>query len=57
MVMCCTSLHFSSGFASSTRAMTPAAMGALALVPVWPEVQPLWRSVVITFRSPLLPLL
>ena len=57
MVMCCTSLHFSSGFASSTRAMTPAAMGALALVPVCPEVQPLWRSVVITFRSPLLPLL
>ena len=40
------------GYTSKTRAMTPAAIGALADVPVWVEVHLLCRSVVTIFLSP-----
>ncbi len=51
-VRCWASRQDSSGFTCRHRAMIPAANGALALVPVWEEVQICLKSVVTTLRSP-----
>ena len=53
LTRCCMSLQVSEGLACKARAQIPAAMGALAEVPVWDEVQilsglrsPSWSTVV-----------
>ena len=46
-IICWISLHVSSELASRTSAITPAAIGALALVPEWSDVHFLLMSVVI----------
>ena len=50
-MMCWTSLQVRPGLASRVRATIPAAIGALALVPVCLAVQLWCRSVVTTCRS------